>query len=193
MATHAGLDYETIVRQAADLADKHGLDALSMATLAAHLGVSSPALYHYFAGRAGLRRAVALLGLQQGAAAMGRAVQGKAGDEALLALTYALRDFANDHPGRYEAASHAPVATDSEWMAAGREVVELMLRALSAYDLPQDEARQVIRMARSAIHGCVTLERLGGFGVLGMADDTLSGLLVAILDYVHGRLQANGA
>jgi hypothetical protein len=46
---------------------------------------------------------------------------------------------------------------------------------------------------RSALHGCVTLERLGGFGVLGVADDTFRGLLVAILDYIHGHLQASKA
>jgi AcrR family transcriptional regulator len=187
------LDYETIVQRAADLADADGLEALSMATLAAQLGVSSPALYHYFAGRAGLRRAVALLGLHQGSAAMGRAVQGKAGDGALLALAHALRDFATDHPGLYEAASRAPDPTDGKWTAVGREVVELMLRALSAYHLSQEDARRVVRMLRSAIHGCVSLERLGGFGLPGVADDTFGAMLVAILDYVHTHLQGRKA
>ena len=56
MATRVGLAYGTIVQQAAALADQGGFDALSMATLASHLGVSTPALYHYFAGLAGLRR-----------------------------------------------------------------------------------------------------------------------------------------
>src|SRR5215467_11750047 len=135
MATRVGLAYEMIVQQAAELADQGGFDALSMATLAAHLGVSTPALYHYFAGLAGLRRAIALRGLQLWTATMGRAVQGKAGDAALLALAHALRDFANEHPGLYEAASRAPDPEDQEWIAAGREVVEIMVRTLSAYRL----------------------------------------------------------
>jgi AcrR family transcriptional regulator len=190
MATRAGLAYETIVQKAADLADKGGFDALSMATLASQLGVSPPALYHYFAGLAGLRHALALLGLQMWSATMGRAVQGKAGDEAFLALAHALRDFANEHPGLYEAASRAPDPEDREWTAAGREVVEIMARTLSAYRLSDDDARRAIRMLRSAIHGCISLERLGGFGVPGMADETFRGLLVALLDYVHGHLES---
>ncbi|HEV2238766.1 MAG TPA: TetR-like C-terminal domain-containing protein [Ktedonobacterales bacterium] len=193
MATRAGLAYETIVQQAATLADQSGFAALSMASLAAHLGVSSPALYHYFAGLAGLRRAIALRGLQLWAEAMGRAVQGKAGDEAVLALAQALRDFARARPGLYEAASRAPEQEDHEWMAAGREVVEIMLRTLAAYHLPPDAARHAIRMLRSAVHGCVSLERLGGFGLPGAADETFRGLLVALLDYVHGHLEAKGA
>jgi AcrR family transcriptional regulator len=192
MATRVGLAYETIVQQAAALADQGGFDALSMATLASHLGVSTPALYHYFAGLAGLRRAVALRGLQMWAETMGRAVQGKAGDEAVLALAHALRDFASVHPGLYEAASRAPDSQDREWMAAGREVVEIMLRTLAAYHLSPDAARHAIRMLRSAVHGCVSLERLGGFGLPGVAEETFSGLLVALLDYIHDHLEAKG-
>ncbi len=177
---------------AADLADKRSFELLSMATLASHLGVSTPALYHYFAGLAGLRRAVALRGLQMWVEALGRAVQGKAGDEAVLALAHALRDFASVHPGLYEAASRAPDPQDLEWMATGTEVVEIMMRTFSAYKLSPDAARHAIRMLRSAIHGCISLEHLGGFGLPGVADETFHGLLVAILDYVHRHLETTG-
>src|SRR5450631_4133047 len=114
MATRAGLDAEMIVQKAAELADKGGLATLSMAELASHLGVRTPALYHYFAGLAGLRRELSLLGLQEAEVRQGRAVMGKAGDEAVLALAHALRGFANEHPGLYEAASRAPDAEDRE-------------------------------------------------------------------------------
>ena len=77
--------------------------------------VRTPALYHYFAGLAGLRRALVLLGLQEVEARVGRAVMGKAGDDAVLALAHALRDFANERPGLYEAASRAPDPEDQEW------------------------------------------------------------------------------
>ena len=188
MATRAGLDAETIVQKAAELADKDGLDALSMATLASHLGVRTPALYHYFAGLAGLRRQLSLMGIQKGAARVGRAVMGKAGDDAVLALAHTLRDFAKEHPGLYEAASRAPDPEDREWQAAGREVVEIMVRALSAYHLSHERARDVVRMLRSIVHGCVSLERIGGFGLPEEVDETFCSLLVALLDYLHSHL-----
>lgn len=189
MATRAGLDAEMIVQKASELADKGGLDALSMATLASHLGVRTPALYHYFAGLAGMRRQLSLLGLQEGSVRVGRAVMGKAGDDAVLALADALRDFAKEHPGLYEAASRAPDPEDREWQAAGREVVEIMVRALSAYRLSHDDARHVIRMFRGAVHGCVWLEHIGGFGLPLEVDETFRCLLVALLDYLHGHLE----
>jgi AcrR family transcriptional regulator len=188
MATRAGLDTETIVQKASELADKGGLGAVSMATLASSLGVRPPALYHYFAGLAGLRRRLSLLGLREVEARVGRAVMGKAGDEAVVALAHALRDFANDHPGLYEAASRAPDPADRDWQAAGREVVEIMVRALSAYRLSDDATWQVVRMLRSIVHGCVSLEHIGGFGLPLVADETFRCLLVALLDYLHSHL-----
>ena len=185
MATRAGLDYETIVQAAAELVDKGGLNALSMATLASQLGVRAPTLYHYFAGLEGLRRALALRGLQEASKKLGHAVMGKAGDDAVLALAHSLRSFAKDHPGLYEAAQHAPDPQDDEWQTAGREVVEIMLRALSAYDLSQDDALHAVRMLRSIVHGCVSLERAGGFGLPLAVDETFRRLLVSFLSYLH--------
>lgn len=188
MAARAGLDAEAVIQKAAELADKNGLEALSMATLAAELGVRPPALYHYFAGLEGLRRQLSLLGLQEASLRLGQAVQGQAGNDAVLALAHALRDFASAHPGLYQAASHAPAPEDAEWQKAGREVVETMLRALAAYRLSDASARLVVRMLRSVVDGYVSLEHMGGFGPHLVGDETFSCLLVAVLDYLANHL-----
>ena len=189
MATRAGLDAETIVEKAAELADNSGLDTLSMATLAAHLGVRTPALYHYFAGLAGLRRALALRGLQEVSARVGRSVMGKAGDDAVLALAHALRDYAKEHPGLYAAASRAPDSADPEWKVAGDEAVGIVLRALSAYNLSSEDGLHAVRMVRSIVHGLVLLENAGGFGLPLEVDETFRRLLISFLIYLH----SNGA
>ena len=188
MATRAGLDAGVVVQKAAELADKSGLATLSMATLASELGVRSPALYHYFAGLAGLRRQLSLLGLQEASARIGRAVQGKAGPDAVLALAYALRDFAVSHPGLYEAASRAPDPADREWQETGQEVVETMLRSLAAYQLSETAARRAVRMLRSIVHGCISLEQIEGFGLPNASDETLDSLLEALLDYLASHI-----
>jgi AcrR family transcriptional regulator len=186
-AKRVGLDAEIIVQKAADLADSNGLDALSMATLAAHLGVRTPALYHYFAGLEGLRRALALRGLQELSAQIGRAVMGKASDDAVLALAHALRDFAKEHPALYAAASRAPDPADPEWQVAGDEAVGIALRALSAYRLSPEDALHAVRMLRSIVHGLVLLENAGGFGLPLEVDETFRRLLVSFLVYLHSN------
>ena len=71
-------------------------------------------------------------------------------------------------------------------MAGGREVVEIMVRALSAYALSPDEALHVVRMMRIIVHGCVVLENSGGFGLPLEIDETFRRLLDSLLSYLHG-------
>ena len=188
-AVRAGLDYDKVIEVAAQIADHDGLDKLSMASLATKLGVQSPTLYHYVAGLTGMRRALTLRGLDESAAKLGRAVMGKAGDEAVLALAHAIRAFAKEHPGLYAAIQIAPDPEDTEWLAAGREVVEIMLRALSAYKLSPEDAQHAIRMIRIIVDGCVSLENVGGFGLPIEVDETLRRLLVSLLSYLNNEMK----
>ena len=185
MAARAGLDHEIIMQAAVKLADEHGLEQLTMATLAAQLNVRTPTLYHYFDKLAGIRRSLALLGLHEMTGLLGRAVMGKSGDTAILALAYALRDFALAHPGLYEATSHAPDGADPEWQAAGREVVDIGVRALSAYGLTLNDALHTIRIVRSIVHGWVSLHNTGGFALPLDVDETFRRLLDVLLLYLH--------
>ena len=84
MAARVGLDHEMIMQAAVKLVDEHDLEQLTMATLAAQLNVRTPTLYHYFDGLTGLRRQLSLLGLREVETRVGRAVMGKAGDDAVL-------------------------------------------------------------------------------------------------------------
>lgn len=193
MATRAGLDAETIIQKAAELADKDGFEELTMATLASHLGVRTPALYHYFAGLSGLRRALAISGLRKMSTELGRVVMGKAGDDAVIALAYALRSFVKEHPGIYKATVRSAEGEDSEWQAAGSEVVEVGLLALSSYHLSTDDALHAVRMLRSIVHGCASLEIAGGFGLPLDVDETFHRLIVAFLNYLHNELKREEA
>lgn len=185
MAGRAGLDHEIIIQAAVKLVDEHGLAQLTMATLAAQLKVRTPTLYHYFDGLTGIRRSLALLGLRQMADRLGHAVMGKSADAAILALAYALRDFAFDHPGLYEATARASEVTDTEWQNAGREVVDIGVRALSAYGLALDDALHTIRIVRSMVHGWVSLKNAGGFALPLDNDETFRRLLNVLLLYLH--------
>ena len=188
MALRAGLDQAVIMQTAVRLVDEHGLAQLTMATLAAQLNVRTPTLYHHFQGLAGVRRGLALLGLRQMGAALGHAVMGKAGDEAILALAYALRDFAHEHPGLYEATVRSPEGEDPEWQNAGREVVDIGIRAFSAYHLALDDALHAVRLLRSIVHGWVSLHSAGGFALPLDVDETFHRLLDVFLLYLHKNI-----
>lgn len=188
MASRAGLDHDIIMQAAVKLVDEQGFGQLTMATLAAQLKVRTPTLYHYFDGLMGLRRALALLALHMIAERLGRAVMGKSGDEAVVALASALRDFAREHPGLYDASARAPEGDDPEWQEAGREAVDIGVLALSAYGLALDDALHTIRIIRSIVHGWVTLNNAGGFALPLDVDETFRRLLDVLLIYLHTHL-----
>ena len=58
------------------------------------------------------------------------------------------------------------IASNShEFETAGAEVIELILAVLRGYGLDGEPAIHAVRAIRSALHGFVTLEREGGFGL----------------------------
>ncbi|WCB94022.1 hypothetical protein DSM104299_02750 [Baekduia alba] len=177
----AGLDREQVVRAAADIADDEGLDAVTLARVAAQLGVKSPSLYNHVEGRDGLVRGIALLGLGELAAALREAAVGRSGLDGLLAASGAYRTFVKDHPGRYTAgAVTASAAGDAEHEAAAADVVVVLQGVLRAWDLSGDDEIHALRAFRSAVHGFATLEAAGGFGLDLDVDTSFTRLISAL-------------
>jgi hypothetical protein len=80
-------------------------------------------------------------------------------------VAHAYRDYALAHPGRYSLTQRVPDVGDPEHVAAGDQAVQAVFAALRGYGLEGDEAIHATRAARSALHGFVSLEIDGGFGM----------------------------
>jgi AcrR family transcriptional regulator len=177
----AGLDADRVVAAAARIADADGLDAVSLAGLAAELGVRAPSLYAHVDGLADLRRRLALRGTRELGAVLQSAAAGRARGDALHAVAHAYRDYALEHPGTYAALQRAPAPGDAEAEAAAAQVVEVVLAVLRGYGLDGDHAVHATRAVRAALHGFVALESGGGFGMPLDVDESFE-RLIAILD-----------
>jgi AcrR family transcriptional regulator len=177
----AGLDTEAVVAAAAELADAEGLDRVSLTALAGRLGVRTPSLYVHIAGADDLRRRLAARGARDLAAATATATSGRAGAEALRALADTYRDYARAHPGTYLAMQRAPENERAEDARAARDLIEVILAALSGYRLIGDAAIHGVRLVRAGLHGFVSLEQLEAFRIPVALDRTYE-LLVAMLD-----------
>ena len=164
-AARRGLRPERVVAEAATIADAEGLDAVTVARLAQELGVRPPSLYKHVAGRDAVVRGVALIGLRDLGSALAAAAVGRAGEDALVAFAHAYRTYALAHPGSYAATVRAPAAGDAEHEALAAAVMETVLAVLRAWDLEGEDVIHAARALRSALHGFVTLEAAGGFGL----------------------------
>ncbi|HWH93853.1 MAG TPA: WHG domain-containing protein [Baekduia sp.] len=176
-----GLDHDQVVAAAAAIADAEGLDAITLARVAGELGVKSPSLYKHVAGRDGLLRGVALLGVAELAAQLREAAIGRAGTDALLATAEAYRTYVKDHPGRYAAgAIAAPASDDDEHQAAGAAVLDVLRGVLRAWALTDEETIHALRALRAAVHGFASLEAAGGFGIELDVDTSFTRLVRAL-------------
>ncbi len=187
MSHRAGLDQKAVVQAAAELVDRSGIEQLTLARLAQKLGIRVPSLYNHVAGLAGLRREMALLARQEVIVTFRRAATGKAGDEAILALANASRAYAKEHPGLYALAQLALDPDDSELQAASQEIVDIIVAVLAYYGLSDEDALHAVRGLRSIIHGFVSLETSGGFGLPLNLDESYYRLVKVFTDGLRQR------
>ncbi len=160
----AGLDPATVVAAGADLADEVGLAHLTMGLLAERLGVRTPSLYKHVGGQEDLVRRIAALATAQAADAVGTAVQGLAGRDALAAALRAFRTFVVAHPGRYAATTGMePIGPDDPMALAGRRLLDVFRAVLRGYEIEECDVNHALRVFRSLCHGFATLEAAGGF------------------------------
>ncbi len=165
MARSIGLDRTRVIAAAAELADRDGLEALTLAKVAAHLGVRLPSLYNYVDGLDGMRRELALLGCRELAGVVTHATIGTTQDEAVVALAEAYHAYAVAHPGRYAATVRAPGPDDTELQQAAEQLIVILAKVLEPYQLGEEMLLHTIRALRSIVHGFVSLESSGGFGL----------------------------
>lgn len=165
-----------MTRAAADLADTHSWSQLTLAAVAATLGVRQPSLYKHITSLAALRRAVSLQAVTELGEALALAVAGRAGPDALTHLCAAYRDYAHTHPGRYEASVLAPAEGDTDHIRVSQAVLATLMAVLRGYGITDgsDDALHAIRALRSMLHGFVALEAAGGFALALDLDESFT-------------------
>lgn len=173
MSPRPGIDRLQLLQTAAELADREGLHAVTLAALAAKLGVRSPSLYNHVDGLSGLHAALMRHGLQTLHDELLKAVAGRSGEDALRLVCLTYVDFARTHPGLYEAALQPVRPEEQETQQVGNQIVELLLQILAPYQLSEAEALHAVRTLRSLCHGFSSLERAGQFAMDLSVDDSL--------------------
>jgi AcrR family transcriptional regulator len=186
MATQVGLDHAAVITAAAELADRDGLAGLTLAALAADLGIRSQSLYAHVDGLDGLQRdlalhAVQLLGEELRAAALGRS-----GRAALEAIAETYLSFATRHPGLY-AATIRDARGDDELLAANFRAGEALGRILESFGLEGDDNVHAHRAIWSAIHGFITLQHAGAFSRAAPTDETYRRTIAMFADALEAR------
>ncbi len=170
-----------IRQEAGTLANRHGVDGLSMNGLAEALDVRTPSLYSHVKGIDDVKRMLALGGLAELDHLVARSTIGKSGPDAVRALLGAYRDFARRNPGVYAATVPTPPREDAEWSAAVDHLAATCRAVLQGYGFEGAELVHALRALRSLVHGFVSLETSGALKHPVSRDDSFTWLVDAFL------------
>lgn len=183
----AGLTPDAVIDAAAAIADKDGLEAVTLARLAAGLGVRSPSLYKHVDGLDAVHRALAVRGVEEANRRIQRATIGKARDDALFALAHAYWQFARERPGLYAASLRAARPGEKDIAAAGETLLGTVISVLSGYGVTGNDALHATRGLRAIIHGFVSLDAAGGFRLKLDLNESFDRLLSAFAKDLAAR------
>jgi len=182
-----GLTPERIIDVAAELIDRDGYAQLGLGKVAAELGVRTPSLYNHLDGLDDLRRRLTVRALTVLGADLQRAAVGLSAEDAVRAIAVAYRGFAREHPGLYATTVPSIEGADAEVQRIGAEVMGTVLTALSGFGLGEAATIHAARSLRSAVHGFVSLELAGGFGMPVDVDASFAWLTELLADGIRAH------
>lgn len=168
------------------LADELDLEPLTLAALAERLGVRQPSLYKHIDSLAGLHRDLAVLAKRRLVDELVHASVGRAGADAIRAMSHAYRAWAVRHPAAYRAAMTMPGDGDVEHEAAALSAVQVIADVLRAFDLEGDDAIDAIRAFRATLHGFVSLETMGSFALAADVERSFARLIQGFVGSLAG-------
>ena len=171
------LDTARVVDAAALIADREGVEAVTLTRVADELGVRQPALYRHVDGYDDLIRSLGLRGREILGSRLADAAIGVSRDEAVSAVGRAWRAVVAEHPGLYAATDRFPCAGDRELEDAVERIVAVIARSLAGFDLDDTARVHAARSLRSAFHGFAHLESGDGHPHPENLDDSFDELL----------------
>ena len=184
----AGLTADRLTRAGAQLADEVGLAHVTLSALARGFDVKVASLYSHLESSADLKARIAVLALEELADRGAHALAGRSGADALTALGGVYRDYAREHPGRYDASRH-PLDPASGAARVGVRHAEMARAVLRGYDLDEPDQTHAVRLMGSVFHGFTSLELAGGFSHSSPDSGASWAWSLAALDTMlrHGR------
>ncbi|MFV0308209.1 MAG: TetR/AcrR family transcriptional regulator [Desertimonas sp.] len=161
----------TLVRAAADDIAEHGVDGMSLRSVARRVGVSHAAPAHHFGDRVGLLTAVAVEGFHRFVAHMAGPMTAEADPIGrLLAMSVAYAEFAEHEAGYFDVMFEPNVvrADDADYRAASDASFEALRLAIAACQdagwRPGHDTDALAVAAWSFAHGVSSLRRQGSLG-----------------------------
>jgi AcrR family transcriptional regulator len=177
MSRAARITEDRLIDEAIAIIDRDGLGELTVGTLADALGIRAPSLYNHVAGIDDIRRQVAITAVNRLGDVLTDAAMGRRGEDALFALCHAYRTFALRNPDLYTLTVAPAPGRDDVFDQHAWRALRPLYAVLAACGFEEAEAIHTSRLIRASLHGFVTLELAGTFGLPESVDESFDQLV----------------
>ncbi len=147
-----------VIQAASDIADKEGLNKVSLKIVAEKLSIRTPSLYNHIASLDDLLREVAHSGMRTMNVQMTQAAIGIAGDTAIKAISTSYFSFMIAHPGVYETVQWAVWHGTGETAELFDNYKSLFVKLIHSWNLKSGNTDEILNLLMGVLHGLTTLQ-----------------------------------
>ena len=165
----AGLDKETVIRKAAELANEIGYDKITLKLLAEHINVQPPSLYNHIKCIEELQKEIMLFGWRQMDKALTGAAVCVSGYIALEAICRAFYKYATENPGVFNAMLWYNKFESEETQNATKEMFSIIYKAFTMLNISKENSEHLIRTYGLTVFGSGRFFAAGDHAVHGLA------------------------
>jgi AcrR family transcriptional regulator len=185
-----GLNRSLVIGTASKMADRNGLDTISIASLAAELNVKPPSLYNHIESIDAVLDELTLLSARQLLEHSREAIMGRSGEAAIRSLAESQRVYAKKHPALYFASLRSLHGRGEKMESIANEYLSVFLAVLREYGFEGSDALHIVRCLRAAVTGFIQLELRGGFGLPLDSEESFQCLIDFLILGIQAKVQA---
>ncbi|MBU3876813.1 WHG domain-containing protein [Faecalicatena sp. AGMB00832] len=160
----AGLDKNVVVEKAAQLANKIGLESITLKILADSLNVQPPSLYNHIRGLDDIKNELMLYGWRHMEERMLEAAVGVSGYDAWEAICRAFYDYATENPGVFSAMLWYNKYQNNEAEKVTQRLFAICSKITSSLNISEENCNHLIRTFRAFLEGFSLLVNNDAFG-----------------------------
>lgn len=181
---------EKILRTAIAIANRDGLEAISMHAIAREIKVKTPSLYKHVSGLQEVHDALHAAGLAALLEKVSDIPRNKSSKKRILLFAEQLTDFAQNSPALYQAIQISYIEKNEEIEQLGEKFMFILFSLFSDYQLSQEELIHVVRSFRSMLHGFLDLNRHEGFKLKTKLDESMKYGIDMLLSFLEEKQKA---
>ncbi len=159
-----GMDANTIISRATQMANQMGMENMTLKMLADDLGVKTPSLYNHIDGLEDLKMQLMIYGWKQMEERIIQSVIGISGYDAIKAGCYAFYEYATENPGIFNAMLWYNKSQNAETMEATSGLFSVLFKITSSLNISEENCNHIIRTLRGFLEGFSLLVNNGAFG-----------------------------